>query len=372
MTRPQAFVRFVLCMAAAWAFMYLVPMKWFVMTYIPFSFFLLMGTVGFGVLGLGWPFAVPGGSWKPGTSRVLTGALMTAAWLGTAFVLTWFVSNVYPKMPMTHWFGIGVFMVTLWYTFDGVVPHPFKKPWLNWLFGNVFIMAAALVLWRVFVNLKGTPAAGAPFDPKGIFPGDYWFGLCVWIIVWVQVWGFPMCFQGWPFYKLPKGVFQVVLTAVCVALGYGFWQGGLSLGIPPTFWFGGVAASMIGWSLMHSVAFEMYPFAVNVQPKRGVQNFILEQIVLAAAWIGITRLILQPMVPKVQATGLPIDINLLNAFYTLHVTAIVLLVHQFFFMRVPLSIPGPPLAPDQAAPQEAEAPLAAPAEAAAEVVGGGR
>lgn len=355
MNRAQALLRFALCMAVAWIFMYVAPVKWFVMSYLPFSFFLLMGTVTFGVLGLGWPFAVPGGMWKPGTSRIQTGVLMTIVWVAAAFALNWFVGHVYPKMPMTPWFGIIVFMVTLWYTFDGVGPHPFKAPWINWLFGSVLIMALSFAIWRIFVNLQGTPAQGAPFDPKGIFPGDYWFGLCVWIIVWIQVWGFPMCFQGWPFYKLPKGLYQVTLAAVCILLGYGSWQGGLSLGVPPTFWFGAVAASMIGWSLMHSVAFEMFPFAFNVQPKRGWQNFILEEIVLTGVWIGVTRIILQPMLTKVQAAGLPIDINLLTAFYTLHATAIVLLVHQFFFMRVPLTIPGPPLAPDQAAPRPVEA-----------------
>jgi len=358
MTKTQALVRFGGCMAVAWLFMYLVPMKWFVMSYLPFSFLLLMGTVTLGVVGLGWPFAVPGGIWKPGTSRVLTGVLMMLVWVGTAFAFNWLIGNVYPKMPMTPWFGIIIFMVTLWYTFDGVGPHPFKTPWVNWLFASGLILTLSVIIWRVFVNLQGTPAQGAPFDPKGLFPGDYWFGLCVWIIVWIQVWGFPMCFQGWPFYKLPKGIYQVVLTAVCIVLGYAFWQGGLSLGISPTFWFGSVAASMIGWSLMHSVAFEMYPFAYDVQPKRGWQNFLLEQIVLTAVWIGLMHIILQPIVVRIQAAGFPFDINMVSAFYTLHATAILLLVHQFFFMRVPLSIPGPPLAPDQAAPRPEEAEVA--------------
>jgi len=48
------------------------------------------------------------------------------------------------------------------------------------------------------------------------------------------------------------------------------------------------------------------------------------------------------------------DINLVTAFFTLHVTAIVLLIHNFFYMRVPLSIPGPPLGPEEIPPAPAK------------------
>lgn len=334
-------------MAAAWLFMYLVPTEWFYMQYLPFSFLLLMGLVTFGICGLGWPFAAPMGIlWKP-TFRFIPGILMCVVWMLTAIVLSWLVGNVYPKMPMTPWFGIIVFGVTLWYTFDGVGPHLFKKFWANWLFATILIMVLSVIIWLICVDLVGTPAEKAPFNPHGLFPADWWFGFCVWVIVWIQVWGFPMCFQGWPFYKLPKPMFQIVLAVVVVVLGYVFWQGGLSLGISPTFWFGAVGASMIGWSLMHSVAFEMAPCTSCIQPKRGVLCFILEEIVITAVWIGILRIILQPMLAKVQAAGLPFDINMLSAFFTLHAVAVALLIHQLFFMRAPLPIPGPPLGPEE-------------------------
>ncbi len=348
MTTVQALVRFVIIMAIGWFFMYLVPPAWFLFTYIPFSFLLLMGLVTFGVCGLGWPFAAPGGFlYKEGMNRAIPGVLMLAVWLVVAFVINWLLGNVWPKMPMTPWFGIIVFMVTLWYTFDGVGPWPFKQPWANWLFATVLIMVLALVIWSVAVDLKGTPAEGAPFNPKGLFPGNWWLALCVWIIVWVQVFGGPMCFQGWPFYKLPKGVYPVVLTLVVIALGYVCWEGSLALGVSPTFSSFAIAGSMIGWSLMHSVAFEMAPFVNCIQPKRGVLCFVLEEIVLTAIWIGVLRILLQPILAKVVAAGLPFDINQLTAFYTLHVVAVILLIHQFFFMRAPLSIPGPPLGPEQ-------------------------
>jgi hypothetical protein len=347
MTFGKALLRFLVCMAVGWVFMYLAPVQWFYMEFLPFSFLLLMGLVTFGVCGLGWPFAAPMGIlWKP-NNRIFPGILMCAVWILVALILKCFVGNVYPKMPMTPWFGIIVFGVTLWYTFDGVGPHPFKQAWANWLFATVLIMVLSIIIWLICVDLKGTPAEKAPFNPNGFFQADWWFGFCVWVIVWIQVWGFPMCFQGWPFYKLPKPLFQIILAIVCVLLGYIFWAGGLALGISPTFWFGAVAASMIGWSLMHSVAFEFAPFAKYRQPKRGVLNFILEEVVLTFVWIMVLRVILQPMLVKVQAAGLPFDINQLSAFFTLHVVAVALLIHQFFFMRAPLPIPGPPLGPDQ-------------------------
>ncbi|SEM11301.1 hypothetical protein SAMN04489760_104115 [Syntrophus gentianae] len=348
MTTVQALVRFVIIMAIGWFFMYLVPPAWFFMSYVPFSFLLLMGLVTFGVCGLGWPFAAPGGFlFKPGMNRAIPGVLMLVVWLALAFFLNWVLGNVWPKMPMTPWFGIIVFMVTLWYTFDGVGPHPFKAFWANWLFAVVLVMVLALIIWFFAVDLKGTPAEGAPFNPHGMFPGDWWLGYCIWVIVWIQVFGAPMCFQGWPFYKMPKGVYPVALTVACFVLGYVCWEGSLALGLSPTFSSSAIGASMIGWSLMHSVAFEMAPFAKYIQPKRGVLCFILEEIVVTAIWICLLLVILKPIAAKSAAAGLPFDIYQVSAFYTLHVVAVILLIHQFFFMRAPLSIPGPPLGPEQ-------------------------
>jgi len=70
--------------------------------------------------------------------------------------------------------------------------------------------------------------------------------------------------------------------------------------------------------------------------------------VVTIIWILILlRVVLQPMLTKSLAAGLPFDINMLSAFFTLHVAAVTLLVHAFFFMRVPYPIPGPPLGPEQ-------------------------
>ena len=361
MTFPHALIRFAIIVALAWLFMMLVPLPWYFMTYLPFSFFLLMGLVTFGICGLGWPLAAPlGKMWRP-DNRLVPGLLMVVIWLVYALVLYFITTMIFPKIPMTPWFGIIVFGVTLWYTFDGVGPHPFVKkdgppnaP-ANWATATAVIMVLTWILWFLCVDLQGTPLADTPFNPKGFFPADWWFGFVVWVIVWVQVWGGSMCLQGWPFYKLPKPLFQIVLAVVVVVLGYVCWAGSLALGVSPSFSFGAVGASMIGWSLMHSVAFEMFPFAKYIQPKRGLLNFLLEEIVLTAVWIGLLRIILIPVYARMIEVGFappkgPFDIYSLMAFFTLHVTAILLLVHHLFLMRLPWSIPGPPLGPEELPP----------------------
>ena len=52
-TFPKALLRWVILVVIAWLFMFLVPGQWFVNWYLPMSFFLLMGTVTFGVIGSG-------------------------------------------------------------------------------------------------------------------------------------------------------------------------------------------------------------------------------------------------------------------------------------------------------------------------------
>jgi len=362
MPLPQALLRFSLVVAAAWLFMMFVPLDWFFQDYLPPSFFLLMGLVTFGVCGLGWPFAAPMGKlWKP-DNRLVPGLLMCAVWLAYAVILNLFTSRVFPGVPMNPSLGIIVFGVTLWYSFDGVGPHPFKNKdgspnaVANWAAATVVIMVVTWIVWFIFVDMAGTPLDNTPHDPNGVFPSGYWFGLMVWIIVWVQVFGGTMCLQGWPFYKLPKPLPQACILVAVIVLGYACWEGGLRLGVSPTFSFGAVGASMIGWSLMHAVAFEMFPFAKHIQPKRGFLNFLLEEIILTAAWIVLLRIILTPVYArmvelKFAAPEGPFDINMLSAFFTLHVAAVILLMHQFFFMRAPWSIPGPPLGPEERPPE---------------------
>ena len=181
-TFPKALLRWVILVVIAWLFMFLVPGQWFVNWYLPMSFFLLMGTVTFGVIGLGWPLAVPGGSWKPGRNRWLTGIGMTLIWIAVALIFTALETWVWPKMPLTGaptaegvpglfgvWFGIGVFTSTLWYAFDGIECRPFgpAKSWANWLLATVSILIMAAMMWFLLTNLDITSGAEEAFNQGG-------------------------------------------------------------------------------------------------------------------------------------------------------------------------------------------------------------
>jgi hypothetical protein len=374
-TFPKALLRWVIVVAVAWLFMFLTPGQWFVNWYLPMSFFLLMGTVTFGVIGLGWPLAVPGGSWKPGRNRWLTGIGMCIIWIAAALVLTAIETWIWPKMPLSgaptpegvagnfgSLFGIGVFSATLWYAFIGIECRPFgpAKSWANWLLSSVVILLLAGLFWIFALNLNNTSGVEAVFNPHGKFLGGDWFALCVWILVFVQMFGGPMVFQGWPWYKLPKSIFPLVNTIWVIVLGYVFWKWVMPGLFPKstTFTWAAIGASVIGWSLMSSIAFEFYPFAKMKQPMRGVGMFIVWQVIVPALWILLLRYAIGPAILTHlnNAFGGPaFDINLITAWFTLHVTAVVLLIHNFFFMRAPFSIPGPPLGPEELPPAPAPA-----------------
>jgi len=157
-TFPKALLRWVIVVAIAWLFMFLTSGQWFVNWYLPMSFFLLMGSVTFGVIGLGWPLAVPGGSWKPGRNRWLTGVGMFIIWFAAALLFTAIETWIWPHMPLSgaptaqgvagnfgSIFGIGVFMATLWYAFNGFNCRPFgpAKSWANWLLASIVILLMA-------------------------------------------------------------------------------------------------------------------------------------------------------------------------------------------------------------------------------------
>jgi hypothetical protein len=113
----------------------------------------------------------------------------------------------------------------------------------------------------------------------------------------------------------------------------------------PTFSFAAVAGSIIGMQNFHGAIFGYYPFARYKQPRRGLYNFVTE-IALAIAWIALLRVVMAPIAAKVQAAGLPFDVNVVSVLYTLHFVALLTLVHNFHFLRAPLSPSGPPPAPE--------------------------
>ncbi len=371
-TFPKALLRWVIILAISWLFMFLVPGQWFVNWYLPMSFFLLMGTVTFGIIGLGWPLAVPGGSWKPGRSRWLTGIGMSIIWLVVALILTAVETWVWPANPLSAgpipvgaWFGIAVFGSTLWYAFSGIECRPFgpQKSWANWLLASVIILIMAGIMGSYAVNFNTPDNAAGLNDAVWNFQGKYfggdWFALMVWIIVFIQMFGTPMVFQGWPFYKAGKVLYPLLTTFFAVLLGWVFWKYVLPGLFPDstTFTWAAIGATLIGWSLMSSLAFEFYPFAKMKQPARGVGLFVLYQVIVPAIWIVLLRWVLGPPILDHinNAFGGPaVDINLITAWFTLHVLAIFLLIHNFFFMRVPWSIPGPPLGPEEVPPAPAK------------------
>jgi hypothetical protein len=198
-------------------------------------------------------------------------------------------------------------------------------------------------LWQL-VNLGGTPFAGAAFDPRGPFQADWFFGFLVWVIVWIQAFSNVLTFQQWPFYKLGQPWGELANTLVAVFLGWVCWEVSLQF-MSPTFSFAAVAGSIIGMQNFHGAIFGYYPFLKHKQPKRGICNFFTE-IALAFIWIALLRVLMAPIVSKVQAAGLPFDINVVSVLYTLHFIALLTLIHNFYFLRAPLPPSGPPPAPE--------------------------
>lgn len=336
-------------MALSLGLMYFVPTRFLFTIILPASFYILYSLVVFSPLvSGGWPFAPPLGSWKPGQSPLIPGlgttALLTAA--GVAGPL--FTSYVYPRFPLFpvgFWWGIILFTVTLWYSmvWNGWPLNRKCSPAVRGIGGGLIILLITSLLWRL-VNLSGTPFAGAPYDPAGPFQAEWFFGLLVWIIVWIQAFSNVLTFQQWPFYKLGEPWGQIANTAVSIVLGWLCWTVSLTF-MGPTFSFAAVAGSIIGMQNFHGAIFGYYPFQKFKQPKRGICNFVTE-IALAFVWIALLRVLMQPILAKVQAEGLPFDINVVSVLYTLHFIALLTLIHNFYFLRAPLPPSGPPPAPE--------------------------
>lgn len=336
-------------MAIGWALMFFLPTPLLFTVILPASFYVLYGVVVFSPLvSGGWPFAPPLGSWRPGRSTWRPGlgtvALLVA--LGVAGPL--FTGHVYPRFPLFpvgFWWGIILFTVTLWYSmvWNGWPLNQRSSPAVRCVGGGLIILGVTALLWQL-VNLRGTPFAGALYDPRGPFQAEWFFGLLVWIIVWIQAFSNVLTMQQWPFYKLGQPWGELANTLTAVILGWVCWTVSLRF-MAPTLSFAAVGGSIIGMQNFHGAIFGYYPFARYKQPRRGILNFLTE-IVLALVWIVLLRTLMQPIASKVQAAGLPFDINVVSVLYTLHFIALLTLVHNFYFLRAPLPPAGPPLAPE--------------------------
>lgn len=336
-------------MAVSWALMYFIPTNFLFTVILPASFYVLYSLVVFcPLISGGWPFAPPLGSWKPGQGIWGPGLGTTALIIAAAIAGPLLTTHIYPKFPLFpvgFWWGIILFTVTLWYAFvwNGWPLNQKTSPAVRCIGGGVIILVVTAILWQL-VNLSGTPFAGAAFDPQGPFQAEWFFGFLVWTIVWIQAFSNVLTFQQWPFYKFGQPWGEVANTLLSILLGWGCWVGSLQI-MSPTFSFAAVAGSIIGMQNFHGAIFGYYPFLKFKQPLRGICNFFTE-IALALVWIALLRVLMQPIVVKVQAAGLPFDINVVSVLYTLHFIALLTLIHNFYFLRAPLPPSGPPPSPE--------------------------
>jgi hypothetical protein len=152
-------------------------------------------------------------------------------------------------------------------------------------------------------------------------------------------------------YQLGQPLGQIVLTVVVVILGYLSWTITLNF-LSPSFSFGAVAGSIIGWVLFHSFVFGYHPNTKHIQPKRGIYNMIIV-VIAVAIWIPLLKVILAPIAAKVVVAGVPVppfDISVLSMLYTLHVVAILAVVHSLFWFKMPFTPLGPPIGPEEIPP----------------------
>lgn len=336
-------------MAVSWSLMYFIPTAFLFTVLLPASFYILFSIVVFcPLISGGWPFAPPLGNWKPADGIWKPGIGTTALIACAAVAGPLFTTHIYPRFPLFpvgFWWGIILFAVTLWYAFvwNGWPLNQKSPPAIRCIGGALVILLVTVLIWQL-VNLSGTPFAGAPFDPKGPFQAEWFFGFLVWTIVWIQAFSNVLTFQQWPFYKLGQPLGEIASTLVCLFLGWLCWVVSLRY-MSPTFSFAAVGGSIIGMQNFHGAIFGYYPFAKYKQPLRGVCNFCTE-ITLAFGWILLLRIMMRPIVAKVQAAGLPFDINVVSVLYTLHFIALLTLIHNFYFLRSPLPPSGPPPAPE--------------------------
>ena len=336
-------------MAASWGLMYCIPTIPLFTVILPASFYLLYSLVVFcPLVSGGWPFAPPLGSWQPGQGIWRPGLGTTALIAAVAVAGPVFTTYIYPRFPLFpvgFWWGIILFTVTLWYAFvwNGWPLNQKTSPALRGIGGGLVIFLLTALLWQL-VNLSGTPFAGAPYDPRGPFQAEWFFGFLVWTIVWIQAFSNVLTFQQWPFYKLRQPWGEIANTVLSICLGWICWTVSLKF-MSPTFSFAAVAGSIIGMQNFHGAIFGHYPFLKYKQPLRGICNFVTE-IALAFVWIGLLRILMPPIIAKVQSAGLPFDINVISVLYTLHFIALLTLIHNFYFLRAPLPPSGPPPAPE--------------------------
>jgi len=376
-----AFVRFTSVFVGSWVIMQTMMDSdgtWTVDVYMPWSFWLLHFLIIFGLIGGGFPFAAPSGLFPKlyeGHWRLIPGVLMSGLVIGMAAV----VGVLFHKatgIPWEGgpgaWFGITLFMCTLWFALcmvpiEGVLPLPITNKYLapqaNMLLASPIIIGLSFLIFQVVTY--DDPSAPPPIqaddsNPEGPMKGSEWMALAITIIVYVQILANPLVMQGWPFSLLPRFVKQAAVTVACVVLGGITYEVATeTCGVDKNILANAWGASAISWSLYHCVAFDFYPFHDRIQPERGFLSLLLSQIVIPFFWVFLLRIVLEPiyrsMVGANPIYGFVFTIDQLIPWFGLHVFAPVLLMHHLFFMRWPLEISGPPLKPDVVYPETKQA-----------------
>jgi len=336
-------------------FVYAIPLGLVVFKIIPATLLMLIALGCLALLGDNFPLAPPGGKWwTPDKPRYVAGIGMTAIWVVFTLVLLLFMRFVYPVWPVGPlylWFGVIGFWLTLLYgiNWNG---WPFKgrlHPWATMAVGFAIIMGLSILIWNLLTNLDGTPFADTPMNHKGPFNVDWLTGYLVWCIAWFFVFNPVFTTQGWPFTSWGHPGAAIGQTILAHVLGYVCWQGGLALGISPTFSFAAVGSSIIFWSLIYSWHLRFWGVTKYTHFQRAISAFVVV-CALVAAWVIVMRLILSPAGDAMAAAKLPADANILIIYLNLCLVAPALILHNAFWLRWPLTLPTPPGTPppDQA------------------------
>jgi hypothetical protein len=348
-------IQFVLItIAGILAFVYFIPLNFIVLKLIPGSLIYLVVLGHLALLGDNFPFAPPGGNWTPEKSRFTAGLGMVAIWAILSAAITLIMLYAFPKWPMSPlylWFGVIAFTLTLLYgiNWNG---WPFKghvHPWVMMTISAAIVLTLSSIVWIYLTNLDGTPFADTPMNHHGPLNVQWLTGYLVWAIAWFFIFSPVFTTQGWPFARLGHPGAALAQTIVAFGLAYVCWMGTLAWGWSPSFSFGTVASSIITWAVLYSWHLGFLGITKFTHASRAALAFILV-VVIAVAWLGIMNVVLGPAAAAVASAKLPADINILTVYFNLCILAPIMIAHNAFGLRWPLSIPAPPGTPppDQA------------------------
>lgn len=344
----------IITILGVWVFVYMIPLDTAILKIMPATLMMLVALGHLSLLGDSYPLSPPGGSWTPGKSRVAAGIGMTVIWAVFTAAFLLFLRYVFPKWPIGPlylWFGVIAFWLTLLYgiNWNG---WPFKgkmHPWAAMGASFALIMILTIIIWTNFTNLDGTPFADSPSNHHGPLNADWFTGFLVWSIAWFFVFNPVFTTQGWPFAKLGHPGGAVAQTIVAHILGYICWTGSLAMGISPSFSFAAVASSLILWALVYSWHLQFWGITKLTFFKRAISAFVVLLVVISV-WILLMKLVLGPAANALAEAKLPADINILIIYVNLCIVGPVLIAHNAFWLRWPLTLPAPPGTPppDQA------------------------